>query len=208
MTEWIKVFLPEWTLGVMGLCSSVLYFAGSAFATPQDMPALPVTQNWDQILPADDSSVPCNSSRFTCVLPDSAHPQGAAVRDNETGLVWDISPDPVLIDWFDAIRQCANREVGGRKGWHLPMREQLASLVDTSNGNPTLPTGHPFQNIESADFWTASTQSVNPEMAWDVRFSNGMVGLSKKIFLLRAWCVRGGQSFDGQDVHSVIKSLP
>ena len=53
--------------------------------------------SWDQILPADDgdSNNGCNSSRFTCVMPTSAHPDGEAVRDNETGLVWELGPGDI-----------------------------------------------------------------------------------------------------------------
>src|SRR5262245_56889752 len=48
----------------------------------------PVTPNWDKNLPANDpgGACPASSSRFTCVFG------GAAVRDNETGLVWEQSP--------------------------------------------------------------------------------------------------------------------
>ena len=52
-------------------------------------------------------------------------------------------------------------EAGGRLGWELPMRNQLASLVDPSNLDLSLPTGHPFQNVQSAGYWSAtSTRGV------------------------------------------------
>lgn len=158
-----------------------------------------VMQNWDKKLDATngDPATGCNSDRFTCLFGDTV------VRDNETGLVWERDPDPNPQDWVDAIRHCANREVGGRKGWQLPLREQLATLVDTSNANPALPTGHPFLNVQSAGSWSATTSAVNPADAWVVLFINGNVSDNGKVFNRRAWCVRGGQGFDG-NTHNTL----
>ena len=55
-----------------------------------------VTQNWDKKLPANDGP-PCSSSRFTCVL------SATAVRDNETGLVWErVPPTGTDFTWLAA----------------------------------------------------------------------------------------------------------
>jgi hypothetical protein len=72
-----------------------------------------VTQNWDKKLP--------NDARFT-ILADF---NNQAVRDNETGLAWEPSPDTSPRTWYDAVRACWLREVGGRMGWHLPTIEEL-----------------------------------------------------------------------------------
>jgi hypothetical protein len=63
--------------------------------------------SWDQVLPANDGPDSCNSSRFTCVF------SGAAVRDNETGLVWEQAPSTTTHDWVTARNTCPNRNVGG-----------------------------------------------------------------------------------------------
>src|SRR6187402_482590 len=101
-----------------------------------------VTQNWDKKLSNDD--------RFT-VLPDFTN---QAVRDNETGLVWERSPSTSQASWYDAVRACWLRQVGGRMGWHLPTIEELSTLVDPSvpAPGPALPTGHPFQNIIASSY--------------------------------------------------------
>jgi hypothetical protein len=158
-----------------------------------------VTQNWDKKL--------SGAERFT-VLTDF---NDKAVRDNETGLVWEQSPDPTPQgSWSAAITHCAQLEVDDRKGWALPMREQLASLVDEtgtgvdSNGDPLkLPDGHPFDpaGVQSAGYWSASTVAANPIPAWFVNFFNGFVTFNGKVIDFNlAWCVRGGQVYDGQDV--------
>ncbi len=162
-----------------------------------------VTQNWDKKLDSTNGDANgCNSDRFTCLFGDTV------VRDNETGNVWDRDPDTNDRIWTRAISHCANREVGGRKGWSLPMREQLATLVDTSNSDPALPTGHPFLNVQSALYWSASTNANGPAFAWSVNFVNGFVSFFTKGSSRLAWCVRGGQAYDGQGVQEVIDALP
>jgi hypothetical protein len=85
--------------------------------------------------------------------------------------------------------------VGGRKGWALPLREQLATLVDTQSalftgGGLCLPDGHPFSDVQSA-YWSATTGAVAPTLAWFVDFSNGNVLNGNKDGVGHAWCARG-----------------
>jgi len=163
-----------------------------------------VTQNWDKKLDATNGDANgCNSDRFTCLFGDTA------VRDNETGVVWDRSPSSSMGSWAIAMDNCSNRAVGERKGWSLPMQEQLATLVDTSNSDPSLPTGHPFLTVQSGSYWSATTNTFFSSSAKAVDFFNGTVGNAVKISVgLHTWCVRGGQSYDGQDVNNVINLLP
>ncbi len=134
---------------------------------------------------------PSNSSRFTCVMGD------AAVRDNETKLVWETAPDmeTTNTDWTSARLHCANTAVGGRKGWRLPSFAELSSLVDPSVAfpGPTLPPSHPFQNVVSANYWSATTLADFSANAWHVDFSTGGVfPVIKDTNSGNAWCVRGG----------------
>jgi hypothetical protein len=125
---------------------------------------------------------------------------GAAVLDNETGRVWEQSPDTGTFTWFNALGHCYQLEVGGRKGWRLPTVEELASLVDTSRTNPSLPRSHPFSNVQSPPvlYWSATTFAVvDTSIALGVFFSIGGVGFSDKSDIGFAWCVRGGQGIDG-----------
>jgi hypothetical protein len=73
-----------------------------------------VTQNWDKNLPS--------SSRFTVLnsFVSSSNIAGAAVRDNQTGLVWDYFPDTVDRTWAQATQFCLNKNDRGAVGWRLP----------------------------------------------------------------------------------------
>jgi len=86
---------------------------------------------------------------------------GAAVLDKETGLVWEQSPDPNERTWFESLTHCYQRTEGNRRGWRLPTIEELASLVDLNNtaGDPDLPPGHPFTNVQSAEYCSATTRA-------------------------------------------------
>lgn len=131
--------------------------------------------------------------RFVAVL------NGAAYCDQETGLVWETFPAMGSFDWTGAINHCATRQVGARKGWSLPMREQLASLVDTNSGlciggGLCVPDGHPFQNVQLTNYWSATTTMGTPTFAWFVNFFFGSTLVSKLDGQGLAWCTRIEQS--------------
>src|SRR2546422_173044 len=150
-----------------------------------DLSGLPPT--WDKVLSADNPVDPCSSSRFKCVMG------GEAVRDNETGLVWEKEPSPTLQLWPNARGFCATKTVGGRKGWRLSSIEELASLIDPSvpSPGPMLPPGHPFVNVQQDAYWAATTDANISTNAWGGDFNNGSVNAFIKTFTLLVWCVRG-----------------
>jgi hypothetical protein len=123
----------------------------------------------------------------------------AAVLDRETGLVWEKMPSTGVGDWYDRLDRCYKLEVGGRKGWRVPTIEELASLVDTAQGSPSLPLGHPFLNVQPYRYWSATTRAPNVgNVAWSVDFTVGSVIPQPKTNNgQNVWCVRGGQGVDG-----------
>ena len=114
----------------------------------------PIPPAWSQILPAD--------KRFVLVMG------GAAVLDEETGLVWEQSPDTATVDWLGALSSCNDRTVGGRKGWRLPTIQELTSLVDPTIAfpGPTLLSGHPFSNVPLTGSWSATSNASIATAAW------------------------------------------
>ncbi len=177
--------------GIVGLMIGSLVLTGwglgNAFdggqTSPTDLQDLP--QSWDKKIP--------NISRFT-ILTDFG---GAAVRDNETGLVWEQSPETKTQNWPGARFQCTSRTIGGRRGWRLPSVHELGSLVDPSVvPGPTLPVGHPFTNVQPAHYWSASSFTGKPSHAWNVGFIMGMVHYIKTTDSHNVWCERGSNNAD------------
>jgi len=150
------------------------------------------TGSWSRKIPCDVGNCP----RFE-VLADF---NNEAVLDKETGLVWDKSPVPVLDTWSAANYRCADLNLGGRKGWHVPTLEQLNSLVDRSAiSSPMLPAGHPFINVQSADYWSATIRANDTTKVRSVYFGNGLItAYDRNSAFNYTWCVRGGQNFEGQ----------
>jgi hypothetical protein len=141
---------------------------------------------WSQILPA--------STRFVLVM------NGAAVLDRETGLVWEKSPSTYMFDFFSAQLYCCGQTTGGRYAWRLPTLQELESLAEPSSMwfiGPTLPSGHPFSNVQSSSFYWSATTYPGPA-AFYVNFG-GLPFPSMPIYYtsvnnqLNVWCVRGGQ---------------
>ena len=165
---------------LFGSVFTILFFSGHHLATEASEPM----PNWDKKLPS--------ASRFTA-LSDFG---GAAVRDEETGLVWETTLETNEMSWTDARAVCADKDVGGRKGWRLPSVSELSSLLDpTVRTRPTLPLGHPFTNVQDV-YWSATTVADNTKSAWLVFFDTGKVLHAFKTITFNVWCVRNGSIAD------------
>ena len=170
-------------IGTMGLAVGFLVLAGFAVGTaPSDAQAGPLAE-------FQGGNAVGLSARFTIL--DSFNKEAAL--DNETGLVWELSPGKDPVDWAGAQEHCLNLAAGGRKGWRIPSVHELASLVDpaVASPGPTLRAGHPFTNVQSANYWGAPPNPQYAAPPWYVFFSNGRTKLAdQKTGKARTWCVR------------------
>lgn len=141
------------------------------------------TSRWDTNKPS--------ASRFT-VLAELGN---AAVRDNNTGLVWEQMPTMTL-NWTDARFQCLNKAipvVGGTRGWRLPSVTELTSLIDPSLPAPYVPTV--FAGVQVGNYWSATTIADGGSLnKFSVSFQDGSVGTTNKGNTNNVWCVRGSMS--------------
>lgn len=139
------------------------------------------TMRWDANKPS--------ASRFTVL----AEFNGAAVRDNNTGLVWEQTPTATPATWSSARTQCLNKAVPamGTRGWRLPSVVELTSLMDPALGPPFVPTV--FAGVQSGIYWSSTSDAdSNPTLnKLSVSFSEGPVGSSNKGSNNNVWCVRG-----------------
>jgi hypothetical protein len=170
----------------LGLLAWVALTAGQAQAATGVGPLYPKPA-WNQKIDA--------ATRFLVLTNWNSE----AVLDKETGLVCEHSPlSPPNLTWFQAKEACLKRTIGNRRGWRLPSVHELASLVDPNNpgGNPDLPLGHPFTNVQSANYWTATTNAANDTQVWFVNLQNGSVDnvAPQLTGQGNAWCVRGGMN--------------
>ena len=183
---------PIWAsrVGTIVLVGGVLLVSICLWVTPaaapprvKEDPFAGVTKNWDNNLPSD--------SRFT-VLTDFG---GAAVRDNNTGLVWEQAADGTTRTWTEATFYCVNKIEGGTTGWRLPAMAELNSVRDPS----LIATGYVpplFNGVQGKGFWSATTVAGNSGQAWLVDFSGGVVVIFNKGTSAWAWCVRGPMNAD------------
>ena len=179
-----------YALGTLVIGATLVFTAqvGAENSTTIDPSTQPNLKSWSNIIP--------NANKRFVVLADFSN---HAVLDRETGLVWEKAPDVnPAADWVGAKANCLDKSIAGRKGWRLPSVVELSSLVDTTQRDPTLPAGHPFANVQLANYWSATTLADNSTIAWAVHFSFGGVGVvvNKNGGGLYAWCARGPMNVD------------
>jgi hypothetical protein len=124
------------------------------------------------------------------------------VTDNLTGLIWlkDASFFSAR-NWKNALTACNTLAANGTTltdgsvagDWRLPNRRELFSLIDDNNAIPALPTGHPFINVRSNEYWSSTTYTDLPTGAWIMYLPNGFISNVSKTTMQYVWPVRGGQ---------------
>lgn len=138
--------------------------------------------------------VPFPSPRFT----DNSD---GTVADNLTGLIWlknaNLFGEQI---WGEALAKAHNLASGncgltdGSKigDWRLPNINELQSLLDLSNSSgPALPVGHPFTNLQAANYWSSTSVAAFPALAWYTAMAVGPPVFDLKFNLMRMWPVRG-----------------
>jgi hypothetical protein len=118
------------------------------------------------------------------------------ITDNLTGLTWTKDangPGPISCTpattktWQGALNyiKCLNtNSYLGHNDWRLPNRKELFSLIDRSKYSPALPTGHPFQRVQSNSFleqyWSSTTRADGASSAFTVSMADGSVDYGDK----------------------------
>ena len=130
------------------------------------------------------------------------------VTDNLTGLMWlrdtnclatqyssfdyDYTPGDGAVTWQHALNFVNSINSGifsscgaGYNDWRLPNIIELRSLIDHSNYNAALPTGHPIINLQSEHhfYWSSTTLSENTGYngsAYAMEIFNGYMATSHK----------------------------
>lgn len=127
---------------------------------------------------------------------------GQEVKDSQNGLVWRRwsegqvnRPHPataeVLLMSHEAATAHAAKEAS-RTGlpWRLPMVEELAGLIDRTQGQPAINSKF-FPDTPPKWFWTSTPGRGGTQNAWSVGFSHGSTNYVSKINPLAVRLVRG-----------------
>jgi len=175
-----------------------------AYSGTHDYPGVPAASASDMLV--SNKGVVSPNPRFT----DNSN---GTVTDNLTGLIWLQNANVAgLRNWVDALTAVENlnrdgtmngtfagdKSNGGchQKDWRLPNRNELASLTDSSNNNPALPSGYSsfFNGVQSDGYWSSDTLKGGIAYAWIVNLSDlGILDTANKAETCYVWPVRAGK---------------
>jgi hypothetical protein len=181
----------------------MVFVASNANAETID---LPKTGQTISDAPGDDGDlekgVAWPSPRFT----DNGD---GTVMDNLTGLIWlqDANCDGAMMAWSNALAHanglydgcsdcggtdydCGLSDGSSAEDWRLPNVKELQSLIDFGEDNPVLPSGHPFTGVQSASYWSSTTNANDTSTALRVFMSDGSTVSDDKSSVYYVWPVR------------------
>lgn len=115
-------------------------------------------------------------------LPDSAS-DWSMVKDNSTGLVWEVKTDDGTIhdrdnafSWQQAeqvlILKLNSDEFGGYSDWRLPTINELSTIVDKQSSFPSINKAY-FPATTSSYYWSGTDFPNYPGYARVINFSHG-----------------------------------
>jgi hypothetical protein len=137
---------------------------------------------------------------------DDSTTEWVMVRDEVTGLTWEVKTDDDsihdvdnLYTWQEAqdkfITQLNRDNFGGYSDWRLPTIKEFFSIADKSVINPAINTDY-FPNIMFSSggfFWSSTAYVNNLAKAWFLKLLNGDVDNGELAHLKNVNAVRGEQ---------------
>jgi hypothetical protein len=132
--------------------------------------------------------------------------QWAMVRDNVTGLVWEVKSDQEGMHYNETdyrwqtiqsefIDRLNKAQFGGYTDWRLPTLHELYTLVQYNALDPDLKINRNyFPNTKPESYWSSTTYSYHPVQAWNVYFGNGNANYKPQTFGCYVRAVRGAQN--------------
>lgn len=114
------------------------------------------------------------------------------VTDTATGLMWQQA-EAGAMRWAAALVYCETLDFANHDDWRLPNRNELQSIVDYEEYNPSIDTVF-FPGAVSSAYWSSTTYVDDAGYAWSVDFNYGTVrAYYNKSFSYDVRAVRGGQ---------------
>ncbi|HEY8100601.1 MAG TPA: DUF1566 domain-containing protein [Burkholderiaceae bacterium] len=152
----------------------------TAYAPGTKTASLPRTGQTTSYASGDDfaslKGVTWPGTRFT----DNAN---GTVTDHLTGLIWLKNAGCYGAEVWSAALTHANQLANGACGltdgstagqWRMPNANELESLIDVSQANPSVTSGHPFINISlTSAYWSSTTYTAATSNAMSIRFTDG-----------------------------------
>ncbi|MBF0200030.1 MAG: DUF1566 domain-containing protein [Desulfamplus sp.] len=125
------------------------------------------------------------------------------VRDNVTGLIWEVKTDDGSVNdkdneytWEDTenvfITELNTNIFGGHSDWRMPTVQELASITNRGIYNPAIDAAY-FPNVRSY-YWSGTTNANNTDSAWVIDFNYGFAHYNYKSSSYYVRAVRAGQS--------------
>lgn len=118
-----------------------------------------------------------------------------AVRDNVTGLYWEVKTSAnknARYTYDDALDYAESLELAGRNDWRIPTITELATIANLDLSNPAIDPVY-FPNMISEKYWTV-TDLGSDTSAQAISFRFGESYNGQKTDFLRVIAVSGGQS--------------
>jgi hypothetical protein len=113
------------------------------------------------------------------------------VQDVTTGLEWQREDDGTRRDQKGSMDYCADLQLAGLSGWHLPNISELLSIVQYDAVNSSGVAIDPsFQNPKADLYWSSSQNEGAPTLSWSITFNLGVVDGISVSGLGFARCVR------------------
>jgi hypothetical protein len=108
------------------------------------------------------------SAAFAANLKDRGD---GTVLDQQTGLIWQQG-DSGRMPWLEAVRYCNQLDLANSRGWRLPFKDELKTLVDAIGSGDFLGR-EMFPEVQPEVYWSLSREEQQPDQVWGVSFADG-----------------------------------